>query len=112
MISCIILFYLAHCRVQEARAGFVSDSRGFRLEPAHPDQLYARREHLANARAAERIWADRLARDPKDFASAWKLARARYWLGGHATDQDRKALYQAGIAPGRAAGGVPPHKPA
>src|SRR5207237_10659626 len=111
MISCILLFYLAHCGVEEARAAFVSDSRGFRLQPADPDQLYARREHLANARAAERIWADRLARDPKDFASAWKLARARYWLGGHATDQDRKALYEAGIAAGRAAVAVSPNKP-
>jgi hypothetical protein len=81
------------------------------LQADDPDALYARREDLASARAAEKIWADRLARDPKDFVSAWKLARARYWLGGHATEQDRKALYEAGIAAGRAAIAAAPDKP-
>jgi len=87
-----------------------------RLQPASspssdPDQLYAQRDNLASARAAEKIWADRLARDPRDFESAWKLARARYWLGGHAAEQERKALYEAGIAAGRAAIAVSPTRP-
>ena len=78
---------------------------------ASPDALYAQRENLASGQAAERIWAARLARDPKDFESAWKLARARYWLGGHATEKDRKALLEGGIAAGRAAVAVAPGKP-
>jgi tetratricopeptide (TPR) repeat protein len=82
-----------------------------RVEQTDPDQLYAHRDDLASARAAEQIWADRLARDPKDFEAAWKLARARYWLGGHAAEQDRKALYEAGIAAGRAAIAVSPNRP-
>jgi tetratricopeptide (TPR) repeat protein len=76
-----------------------------------PDQLYAHRDDLSKARTAEQIWADRLARDPKDFESAWKLARARYWLGGHAADQERKTLYEGGIAAGRAAIAVSPQRP-
>lgn len=81
------------------------------LQSSNPDQLYAHRDDLASARTAEKIWADRLARDPKDFASAWKLARARYWLGGHVPDQERKAMYEAGIAAGRAAVAAAPDKP-
>ena len=93
------------------RAPLSSSSRGCRLQAEDPDQLYAHRDDLASARAAEKIWADRLARDPKDFESAWKLSRARYWLGGHAVDQNRKALYEAGIAAGRAAIAAAPNKP-
>jgi tetratricopeptide (TPR) repeat protein len=76
-----------------------------------PDALYARREDLASARQAEQIWADRLTKDPKDFEAAWKLARARYWLGGHAGESERKKLLEAGIAAGRTAVAVRPDKP-
>lgn len=85
--------------------------RGLRLQQEDPDQLYGHRDDLSKARAAEKIWADRLGRDPKDFESAWKLARTRYWLGGHAAEQERKTLYEGGIAAGRAAIAVSPDKP-
>ncbi len=84
---------------------------GVLLQADNPDQLYAHREDLASARAAEKIWAERLAQNPKDFESAWKLARARYWLGGHAPEQERKALYEAGIAAARAAIAAAPGRP-
>lgn len=73
--------------------------------------LYAHREDLASAQAAERIWADRLAANPRDFESAWKLARARYWIGGHAPDPGRKEIFEAGITAGRAAIALAPDKP-
>jgi len=76
-----------------------------------PDALYAKREDLASARRAEAIWADRLHRDPKDFESAWKLARAVYWLGGHAPDAERKALLESGIAAARTAVALAPNRP-
>jgi tetratricopeptide (TPR) repeat protein len=109
MISCILILYMAACsvRLQPDSARLQPDTG----QSSDPDQLYAHRDDLASARTAEKIWADRLARDPKDFASAWKLARARYWLGGHAGDQDRKAFYEAGIAAGRAAIAVSPDQP-
>ena len=78
---------------------------------ADPDALYKQRENIASAQQAEGIWADRLAKDAKDFESAWKLARARYWLGGHADEKKRKAYLEAGIAAGRAAVSVAPNKP-
>jgi hypothetical protein len=73
--------------------------------------LYAERESLAQATQAEAIWAQRLARDPRDFESAWKVARARYWLGGHAPEADRKAHLQAGVAAGRTAAALQPNRP-
>lgn len=82
-----------------------------RPQPDDPDALYRQRENIASAQQAESIWADRLARDAKDFESAWKLARARYWLGGHAEEQKRKAYLEGGIAAGRAAVAIAPDKP-
>ena len=76
-----------------------------------PDALYKQRENIASAQQAEAAWADRLAKDAKDFESAWKLARARYWLGGHAADARRKVYLEAGIAAGRAAVAIAPNKP-
>ena len=80
-------------------------------QTADPDALYRQRESLASAQQAETIWADRLSRDPKDFEAAWKLARARYWLGGHAAENARKPYLEGGIAAGRAAAGAQPNKP-
>jgi hypothetical protein len=101
MISCILVLYIAV-------SGALVDAR----QPAQdPDVLYAHREDLASARAAERIWADRLAANARDFESAWKLARARYWLGGHAPEPGRKEIYEAGITAGRAAIALAPNRP-
>jgi hypothetical protein len=81
------------------------------VQAPDPDALYAHREEIASAQHAEQIWTDRLARDPKDFESAWKLARARYWLGGHAPEKTRKAYLESGIAAGRAAIALAANKP-
>jgi hypothetical protein len=48
-----------------------------------PDEVYAAREDLARARQAAEIWAA----SEGDFEAAWKLARARYWLGGRSADR-------------------------
>ena len=76
-----------------------------------PDALYGQREDLAKARAAAAIWADRLQKNPREFEAAWKLARARYWLGGRAPEAERKGLLEGGIAAGRAAVAVEPNRP-
>lgn len=78
---------------------------------ADPDALYAARENLASARSAAAIWADRLTRNARDFEAAWKLARAHYWLGGHAPEHERKTLLEQGIRAGRAAVAVEPNRP-
>jgi tetratricopeptide (TPR) repeat protein len=76
-----------------------------------PDALYRQRENIGLAQRAEQIWADRLAKNAREFESAWKLARARYWLGTHAAEDTRKASLEAGIAAGRAAIAAAPGKP-
>ena len=66
---------------------------------------------LQSAREAADIWQSRLQQNAKDFESAWKLARARYWLGGHAPDEQRRAFLDQGIAAARAAIALEPEKP-
>jgi hypothetical protein len=76
--------------------------------PAHaqddPDALYRDRLTLTSATRAAEIWAARLAANASDFESAWKLARAQYWLGTNGLpERDRKPALEAGIAAGRKA---------
>lgn len=69
-----------------------------------PDALYKDRENLASAKKATDIWAARLAANPKDFDSAYRLAQARYWLGTNGLPEaERKAALEAGIAAARSA---------
>jgi len=69
-----------------------------------PDALYKDRENLASAKKATEIWAARLAANPKDFDSAYRLAQARYWLGTNGLPEaERKGALEAGIAAARSA---------
>ena len=92
MRSCISLFYIG------VFAGFVVTAQ------EDPDALYRDREQLASAKRATQIWSDRLAANARDFESAWKLARAQYWLGTNGLPEaNRKAALEAGIEAGRKA---------
>lgn len=74
------------------------------VPPDDPDALYNDRETLASAQKATDIWAARLAANPKDFDSAYKLAQARYWLGTNGLPEaGRKAALELGIAAARTA---------
>ena len=99
MMSCILVFYLA------VFGTLTSQPAG------DPDALYVQRENTDSARRAAEIWASRLQRNASDFEAAWKLARARFWLGGRVPRHERKALLEAGIAAGRAAVAAQPHRP-
>jgi hypothetical protein len=77
-----------------------------------PDALYANRESLVSATKAADVWAARLAANPKDFESAWKLARARYWLGTNGLPEgERKPALEQGTAAGRIAATLAPGRP-
>ncbi len=77
-----------------------------------PDALYRERESPASASRAAAIWAARLAEYPRDFESAWKLARARYWLGTNGLPApERKTALEQGIAAARAAALIEPARP-
>jgi Flp pilus assembly protein TadD len=115
MMSCILVLYLALCTAGPSLSREASDGAraGGQAGAAagNPDALYARRDDLASARQAAAIWESRLERNPKDFESAWKLARALYWLGGHASDAERKPLLERGIAAGRTAAALEANRP-
>lgn len=69
-----------------------------------PEVLYKDRENLASATKAADVWAARLAANPGDFESAYRIAQARYWLGTNGLpEKDRKTALEAGIAAARAA---------
>jgi tetratricopeptide (TPR) repeat protein len=88
MSSCIALFYLSV------------------IGPRSPDSLYADR-----ARQAAALWSAALAADPASFDAAWKLARADYWLGGHAPGTERRVFLEGGIAAGRTATALDARRP-
>ena len=100
MRSCIFVFYIAlfFC---PAAARAQSD----------PDALCRDRSNLAKAREAADLWEMRVAANPKDFESAWKLARAMYWLGGHGSEESRRAALERGVAAGRQAAALQPARP-
>ena len=76
-----------------------------------PDALYRERATVAKAREAVAIWSERLAKNPKDFDAAWKLARATYWLGGHEDQAARRAALERGVEAGRQASVLEPTRP-
>jgi len=73
--------------------------------------LYAQRDQIASARQAAAIWAQRLKTNSGDFEAAWKLARAHYWLGGHAPEAERKQFLESGVEAGRTAAAIEPRRP-
>jgi tetratricopeptide (TPR) repeat protein len=89
-----------------ARQGHAAQSQA-----PSPDALYAERTTLASARRAADLWMAALADNPRDYEAAWKLARADYWLGGHAPAAERRGFYQRGVAAGRDATMLEPLKP-
>ncbi len=81
------------------------------LQESDPDAVYSRRDDLASARKASEIWAARLQKNPRDFETAWKLARAQYWLGKHVRKDEGKQVLENGIAAAKAAIAVEPNRP-
>ena len=85
---------------------------GLQVPAEDPDALYKDRENLTSAKKATDIWAGRLAANPRDFDSAYRLAQARYWLGTNGLPEpDRKAALEAGIAAARAAIAINANRP-
>jgi tetratricopeptide (TPR) repeat protein len=84
---------------------------GAAVQAQNADSLYADRENLASARKAADVWAGDLARDPRNFEAAWKLARVCYWLGGHALQNERRGFLERGLAAAQKAIALEPNKP-
>jgi tetratricopeptide (TPR) repeat protein len=88
-------------RAQAVRGGAESEA----------DQLYAARGNVQNAKRSADLWAAHLSSNPTSFEAAWKLARADYWLGGHAPESERRAFLENGIDAGRKAVAIAPNRP-
>ena len=73
-----------------------------------PDELYRQREDLSSANRAAEIWS---AKAGTDFDAAWKLARASYWIGGHAPEGERRAALERGVVAGETAARLGPDRP-
>jgi tetratricopeptide (TPR) repeat protein len=100
MSSCILVFYIA-----------LFQGPALVQAQGDPDALYREREDLAKAHEAVGIWESRLADNPMDFESAWKLARAAYWLGEHDSQPQRRKALERGVEAGRLATKLAPDRP-
>ena len=78
---------------------------------ADPDALYRQRATIARAQEAAAIWESRLQTNAADFESAWKLARATYWLGEHDAENTRRRWLERGVEAGRLAATLQPSRP-
>jgi tetratricopeptide (TPR) repeat protein len=76
-----------------------------------PDTLYREREDMAKAQRAAGIWSSRLAANPRDFESAWKLARVEYWVGTQGPMAERRAALERGTDAGKVASTIQPTRP-
>jgi hypothetical protein len=75
------------------------------------DALYADRANAESAKRAAAAWTSDLEAHPASYDAAWKLARACYWLGGHAPEGERRAYLTRGIAAARQAAALEPNRP-
>ncbi len=89
----------------------VLDARGQDEVTSSPDALYARREEKGFAARAADAWAARLAATPADFEAAWKLSRARYYIGTNGDVERRRASLDVGIEAARTAIALQPSRP-
>jgi len=113
-MSCIFVFYLLAFPLAVTSVQSVSPASAVELiqdESLDPDALYARRENVTFAQHAAAIWQSRLQKNPNDFESAWKLARATYWIGIQGQAPDRRSALEQGVAAGRAATRIQPNRP-
>jgi tetratricopeptide (TPR) repeat protein len=89
----------------------VAQSADSTTPAASADALYADRANLASAVRAADLWTTALANDGHDFDSAWKLARAYYWLGGHAPKAEERTYYEKAMNAAQKAIAIAPDKP-
>lgn len=74
------------------------DASGAVQVAGQADALYARREDPAAARQAADLYLSQHRASPQDFVSAWKLARAAYFLGTHGPEKERRMWLETGLS--------------
>jgi tetratricopeptide (TPR) repeat protein len=94
-----------------AAAGSLAYARERGAAADEADRLYANRTDLPSVRRAITIWRTALKADPANFDASWKIARADYWLGGHAPEAEQSAALDDGVTQGRLAASLQPNRP-
>ena len=87
------------------------DDKAAKGSIAEADNLYAQREDLTKARSAVTLFRQARTADYGNFEAAWKLARADYYLGSHAEDEEADNAFREGIEAGKIAIQLQPSKP-
>ena len=107
--SCTLVFYIALFSTSALAQD--SSAAAQRAQADDPDALYREREDFAKAQRAADIWNSRLAANPRDYESAWKLARIDYWLGTQGTANTRRSALEQGTNSGKTASTIEPSRP-
>lgn len=89
--------------------GLFVPAGGLAADP-DPEALYQQRADLARARQALSIWEARLKANPRDFESAWKIARATYWIGPHEERDAGRRTLERGVTAGKQATSIAPDR--
>ena len=113
LVLALVMTLLAAPTVRMSAAGALAPTAPRAAQPAEdPDRLFEARQIPAVQRAAT-LYEARLTTNPSDGEAAWKLARARYWLGanGTGTRESRRPVLEAGIAVARRAIAAAPASP-
>lgn len=113
LVLALVLALLAAPTARMSGAGALATPPPGAAQPAEdPDRLFEARQIPAVQRAAT-LYEARLTTNPSDTEAAWKLARARYWLGanGTGTRESRRPSLEAGIAVARRAIAAAPASP-
>ena len=109
MSSCIVVLYTTVLAL--TGSGWAQNATPEQTRPGEADRLYASRGAGTEARRAAELWSAALARNGQDFESAWKLARACYWLGSHLKGDELRVQFERGMAAAQAAIRIAPNKP-
>lgn len=113
LVLAVALALFTPSAVRVSAAGHLeATARGAAQNADDPDRLFEARQAPAVQRAAA-LWEARLAAHPSDGEAAWKLSRARYWLGANGTGsrEVRRPSLEAGIAVARRAVAIAPASP-
>jgi len=78
-------------------------AHALQLTDEDPDELWANREEFPSAMQALKVWDQRLKADSDDFESAWKLARACYWIQPRVSARDADRERKRGLDAARRA---------
>ena len=105
LLACLLA--MTGCQKQPAQTAQgvdLGDAKAASAKVAEADKLYGERQDLDRVRQAVALLRQARIEDYGSFEAAWKLARAAYYLGDHATDErEQENAFREGEEAGKAA---------